>query len=126
MHSLLADIAERQQASMLRRPLPADDAFALAIVTKKLSFDVAQHAQNQTLSSLVVGYRCRLAANLNVLRRPRTLVWGRRRARRVAIGVVGAPGSGLSTTVTGFGLTSTASEEYQCSLPVLTRTGTDC
>ena len=39
---------------------------------------------------------------------------------------VGAPGSDLSVTVTGFGLISTTSEEYQCSFAEVTRTGTVC
>ena len=39
---------------------------------------------------------------------------------------VDAPGSGLSTAVTGFGLTSTASEEYQCSFDFVMRTGSVC
>ena len=39
---------------------------------------------------------------------------------------VGAPGSGLSTAVTGLGVTSTTSEEYQCSFAVLMRTGIVC
>jgi hypothetical protein len=61
MYSLLPDVAERQQASMLGRPLTADDAFALAIVTKKLSLDVAQHAPTKLSIfrwlSIDVGYQ---------------------------------------------------------------------
>jgi hypothetical protein len=61
MYSLLPDIAERQQASMLRGPLTADDAFALAIVTKELSLDVAQHARTRLSNlwwlSIDVGYQ---------------------------------------------------------------------
>jgi hypothetical protein len=61
MYSLLADIAECQQASMLRRPLPADDTVALAIMAKKLSFDVAQHARTRHSTlwwlSIDVGYQ---------------------------------------------------------------------
>ena len=61
MYSLLPDAAERQQTSMLGRPLTVDDAFALVIMTKKLSLDIAQHARTRLLAllwlSIDVGYQ---------------------------------------------------------------------
>ena len=44
---LLADIAKRQQALMLKAPphSPVDYALASAVVTQKLTFDVAQHGR---------------------------------------------------------------------------------